>query len=180
MQETLETWVQSLGQEDPLKEGKGNPLQYFCLENPMDQGAWWATVHGVTKSRTRLSNFTLTFFQSRLARTHSVYVYILSFFLIVLVLIAFFPPKVSLVEPFLEWGCRWRPALRGPLFLLSPSRGGGPALCSEGSLLSPAGSINKPRLCQTVSLHLAVSRPKQAPGIPGCSAQNALEGVGRG
>ena len=32
----------------------GNPLQYSCLENPMDRGAWWATVHGVTKSRTRL------------------------------------------------------------------------------------------------------------------------------
>ena len=33
-------------------EGKGNPLQYFCLRNPMDRGAWWATVHGVTKSQT--------------------------------------------------------------------------------------------------------------------------------
>ena len=39
-------------------EGNGNPLQYSCLENPMEGGAWWATVHGVTKSRTRLSNFT--------------------------------------------------------------------------------------------------------------------------
>ena len=35
-------------------EGYGNPLQYSCLENPMDRGAWWATVHGVTKSRTLL------------------------------------------------------------------------------------------------------------------------------
>ena len=34
--------------------GNGNPLQYFCLENPMDTGAWWATVHGVAKSWTRL------------------------------------------------------------------------------------------------------------------------------
>ena len=34
--------------------GCGNPLQYSCLENPMDRGAWWATVHGVTKSKTRL------------------------------------------------------------------------------------------------------------------------------
>ena len=42
-------------------EGNGNPLQYSCLENPMDRGAWWATVHGVSKSRTRLSDFTLTF-----------------------------------------------------------------------------------------------------------------------
>ena len=38
-------------------EGDGNPLQYSCLENPMAGGAWWATVHGVAKSRTRLSNF---------------------------------------------------------------------------------------------------------------------------
>ena len=35
-------------------EGNGNTLQYSCLENPMDRGAWWATVHGVSKSRTRL------------------------------------------------------------------------------------------------------------------------------
>ena len=35
-------------------EGTGNPLQYSCPENPMDRGAWWATVHGVTESRTRL------------------------------------------------------------------------------------------------------------------------------
>ena len=41
-------------------EGKGNPLQYSCLENPMDRGAWWATVHGVAKSWTRLSSFTYT------------------------------------------------------------------------------------------------------------------------
>ena len=44
----------------PGKEN-GNPLQYSCLENPMDLGDWWATVHGVAKSRTRLSNFTFTF-----------------------------------------------------------------------------------------------------------------------
>ena len=37
-----ETWVASLGWEDPPGEGNGNPLQYFCLENPMDRGAWWA------------------------------------------------------------------------------------------------------------------------------------------
>ena len=39
-------------------EGDGTPLQYSCLENPMDRGAWRATVHGVAKSQTRLSNFT--------------------------------------------------------------------------------------------------------------------------
>ena len=37
-------------------EGNGNPLQYSCLENPMDRGAWWTTVHGVAKSRTQLSD----------------------------------------------------------------------------------------------------------------------------
>ena len=42
-------------------EGNGTPLQYSCLENPMDGGAWWATVHGVAESRTRLSDFTFTF-----------------------------------------------------------------------------------------------------------------------
>ena len=41
-------------------EGNGHPLQYSCLENPMDGGAWWATVHGVTKGQTQLSNFTFT------------------------------------------------------------------------------------------------------------------------
>ena len=42
-------------------EGNGNPLQYSCLENPMDRGAWWAAVHGVAKSWTRLSDFPFTF-----------------------------------------------------------------------------------------------------------------------
>ena len=41
--------------------GNGTPLQYSCLENPMDGGAWWAAVHGVAKSRTRLSDLTFTF-----------------------------------------------------------------------------------------------------------------------
>ena len=44
-----------------LGEGNGTPLQYSCLENPMDGGAWWAAVHGVARSRTRLSDFTFTF-----------------------------------------------------------------------------------------------------------------------
>ena len=39
-------------------EGNGNPLQYSCLENPLDGGAWWATVHGVATSRRQLSDFT--------------------------------------------------------------------------------------------------------------------------
>ena len=42
-------------------EGNGTLLQYSCLENPMDRGVWWAAVHGVTKSQTRLSDFTFAF-----------------------------------------------------------------------------------------------------------------------
>ena len=42
-------------------KGNGTPLQYSCLENPMDGGAWWAAVYGVAKSRTRLRDFTFTF-----------------------------------------------------------------------------------------------------------------------
>ena len=51
-----ETQVQSLDLEDSPGEGNGNPLQCSCLENSMDRGAWWATVHGVTKSQTQLSD----------------------------------------------------------------------------------------------------------------------------
>ena len=55
-------------------EGNGNPLQYSCLGNPMDGGAWYATVHGVTKSRTPLNDFAFTFHFYALERemaTHS-------------------------------------------------------------------------------------------------------------
>jgi len=44
-------WVGSLGGEDTFGGGNDNPLQYVCLENSMDRGACWATVHGVTKSQ---------------------------------------------------------------------------------------------------------------------------------
>ena len=57
-----------------LREGNGTPLQYSCLENPMDAGAWWAVVHCVTKSQTRLSDFTFTFHFHELEKemaTHS-------------------------------------------------------------------------------------------------------------
>ena len=50
------SWIPGLGRSPG--EGNGNLLQYSCLKNPMDGGAWWATVHGVAKSWTRLSNFT--------------------------------------------------------------------------------------------------------------------------
>ena len=63
-------------QQHALKSGEGNgtPLQYSCLENPMGGGAWWAAVHGVTKSWTRLSDFTFTFHVHALEKemaTHS-------------------------------------------------------------------------------------------------------------
>ena len=49
-------------------EGNGNPLQYSCLENPMDRGAWRATVHGVTKSRTQLGDFIFTLIHSSVGK----------------------------------------------------------------------------------------------------------------
>ena len=60
--------------EHSLREGNGTPLQYSCLENLMDGGAWWAVLHGVAKSRTRLSDFTFTFHFHALVKemaTHS-------------------------------------------------------------------------------------------------------------
>ena len=57
-----------------LGEGDGTPLQYSCLENPMDGGAWWAAVPGVANSQTRLSDFTFTFHLHALEKemaTHS-------------------------------------------------------------------------------------------------------------
>ena len=51
-----ETWVRSLGQEDPPGEGNGNPLQYSCLENSTHREAWQATVTGVAESQTQLSD----------------------------------------------------------------------------------------------------------------------------
>ena len=53
--------VQSLGWEDPLeKEMATYSIQYSCLENPMDRGAWWAIVHGIPKTQTQLSTHTCT------------------------------------------------------------------------------------------------------------------------
>ena len=61
MQTVIDMYCQIRGLMQIIGEGNGNPLQYSCLENPMDGGAWWAAVHGVAKSRTRLSDFTFTF-----------------------------------------------------------------------------------------------------------------------
>ena len=51
-----ETWVQSLGWEDPLEEGMATRSSILAWRIPMDRGAWWATVHGVAKSRTQLND----------------------------------------------------------------------------------------------------------------------------
>ena len=59
---------------DSVGEGNGTPLQYSCLANPMDGGAWEAAVHGVARSQTRLSDFTFTFHLHALEKemaTHS-------------------------------------------------------------------------------------------------------------
>ena len=62
-----ETQVQSLGWEDP-GEGNSNPLKYYCLENPMDRGAWQATVHGVAKSRTQIWQINIKSFRLRMVQ----------------------------------------------------------------------------------------------------------------
>ena len=54
---TWETWVQSLGQEDPLEKEMATHSSILAWRNSMDRGAWWATVHGVTESRTQMSTF---------------------------------------------------------------------------------------------------------------------------
>ena len=67
--------VPSLGPERSPGGGNDNPLQYLCLEDPMDRGAWWAAVHGVAKSRTRLSDFTFNLHFHALEKemaTHSI------------------------------------------------------------------------------------------------------------
>ena len=56
-----------------IGEGNGNPLQYSCLENPRDGGAWCAAVHGVAKSQTRLSDFTFTFHFQALEKEMATY-----------------------------------------------------------------------------------------------------------
>ena len=60
VQETQETWVQSLGWEDLPGEENGYPLQYSCLGNPMDRGAWQATAHGIAKESDTVGLPTLT------------------------------------------------------------------------------------------------------------------------
>ena len=67
-----ETSVQFLSWEEYPGEGNGYPLQYSCLENPIDRGAWQSTVHGVTKSRTQLSDFHFTSLSSSSTATQGI------------------------------------------------------------------------------------------------------------
>ena len=64
-----ETWVRSLGREDPLEKEMATHSSILAWKNPMDRGAWWATVHRVAKSRTRLSDF--TFIQMKREERHA-------------------------------------------------------------------------------------------------------------
>ena len=59
LREEFKLWLYYLGVVINSGEGNGNPLQYSCLENPVDRGAWWASVHGVAQSRTRLRQFSM-------------------------------------------------------------------------------------------------------------------------
>ena len=62
--------LKASSQQRSRGEGNGTPLQYSCLGNAMDGGAWWATVHGVAKSQTRLSDFTHSFITYYSFKTH--------------------------------------------------------------------------------------------------------------
>ena len=73
IQETQEMWVRFLGWKDHLEKDNGNPLQYSCLENPRDRGAWQATVHGVAKSQTCQSNWRHGSVADRLAGSETIW-----------------------------------------------------------------------------------------------------------
>ena len=64
--------VSILGWGRSTRDGNGNPLQFCFLENPIDRGPWQATVHGVSESRTRLSDFHFTISEDRLEMAHRV------------------------------------------------------------------------------------------------------------
>ena len=79
-------------------EGNGKPLQYSCLESPMDKGAWWAILHGVAKSQTRLRDFT---------SLYELFVYFGNYALVSLIICKHFLPFHRLCVYF----CLWFPLL---------------------------------------------------------------------
>ena len=74
--EIRETWVRSLGREDPLEKEMATHSSTLAWRISMDGGAWWATVHGVAKSWTRLSDFTFTFTMMYILFYIYIYIYV--------------------------------------------------------------------------------------------------------
>ena len=89
-----------------IEEGNGNPLQYSCLENPMDGGAWQAAVHGVAKSQTRLSDFTFHFHALEKERFHFS--------------LSCIGDGATSLFTFMHWRRKWQPT---PVFLPEESQG---------------------------------------------------------
>ena len=88
-------------------ERNGNPLQYSCLENPMDREEWWATVHGVAKSQTRLSHFTsLNFTFKSLTKNGFSFHFSCS-------VCDIWPPSFKSLENYMVWGKKTYTALLG-------------------------------------------------------------------
>ena len=100
-------------------EGNGNPFQYSCLENPKDGGAWWAAVHGLTKSQTRLSDFTFTF--KSLVQFFGIFVYLWPFILFLSshLIGPWTLPKIC--QQLLRWVPPQRPVGASPQSLCLPS-----------------------------------------------------------
>ena len=114
-------------------EGNGTPLQYSCLENPMDRGAWWAAVHGVAKSRTRLSDFTFTFHFHALYKEMATHSSVLAWRIPWIEEPGGLQSTGSLrvgqdsatslsLFPFMHWRRKWQPT---PVFLPGESQGQG-------------------------------------------------------
>ena len=112
-------------------EGNGTPLQYSCLENPIDGGAWWAAVHGVAKSRAQLSHFTFTFHFHALEKEMAPHSSILAWkipwmeepgglqFIVSLRVGHDWATSLSLFT-FMHWRRKWQPT---PVFLPGESQG---------------------------------------------------------
>ena len=98
MQEPQETWVRSLGQEDPPRGWHGGPLLYSCLESSMDRGTWWATAYGVAKSQTQLSDLAHTQTQTHTHILDFVYWLYILYSLIYIKKDAFLKKKVEVTK----------------------------------------------------------------------------------
>ena len=161
-------------------EGNGNPLQYSCLENPMDGGAWWATVHGVSKSRTLLSDFTLT-----IASKYSNYAQYLTIPVGILLATLILGPPVAtccsaICLPHPLHPCPSRPPSPRPQQSnrpgSAPSRGGG-AADAPGRRVHSAGARGRLGRLGLLPSPLPVLRPPlRLPPLP--SPQVLIRGAG--